>query len=263
MKTVILTNQGSPYGMKVLNDFLHNRVAIEAVVVVRPPLAYYRTLFGYVRRRVGLVDALYFAGTRTLGQITAPRPAEWKGRPFVREYDAAGVPVRYVRGGNSREMLATVEALEPHLLVLAQTEIIRRELLRIPTIGVLNSHPGILPHYRGIDCAKWAVHNGEFHRVGVTVHWVDEGVDTGRIVAQKVYDFSTDGGIRQMEEELYTLCAELLTQVVSSIGGGAVPLGTAQIPASGKQYFKMPRAQEKQVERTLQQLRAKGATWRG
>ncbi len=41
-------------------------------------------------------------------------------------------------------------------MFLAQTGIVRENILSIPKIGALNSHPGILPEYTGIDCYKWA-----------------------------------------------------------------------------------------------------------
>lgn len=260
MKTVIVTNRGSLYGKKVLNDFLRSRVAVEAVLVVGNAPGYYWRLFRYVRRRVGLGDAVYFAGKRLLDLSTGRAPAEWRGRPFIGDYRAAGVPVRGVRGVNSRASLAALRALAPDLIVLAQTEIVGRELLAIPKIGALNSHPGILPHYRGIDCAKWAVYNGELDRVGATVHWVDAGVDTGRIVAQEVYDFFGRAGsvsMGELEEDLYDLCAALLTRAVASMSGGDVPRGRAQPRENGRQYFKMPRRLEKRVERTLRRLTAK------
>ncbi len=52
-------------------------------------------------------------------------------------------------------------------------------MLEMPTLGTLNAHPGLLPRYRGVDVVAWAVLNGD--PVGVSVHLVDAGIDTGRI----------------------------------------------------------------------------------
>lgn len=54
------------------------------------------------------------------------------------------------------------------------------ELLRAAARGVLNAHPGILPKYRGATCCEWAIHNDE--PVGVTAHFMDEGLDSGPIL---------------------------------------------------------------------------------
>lgn len=252
MRTVVLTNNGSLYGKKILNDFMRNKIPVAAVVVVRNSPAYYRKLFGFVRRRVGLLDGLYFAAQRFFRGRTAPRPAEWRGRPFIGDYRAMGFPLLYARGVNSRRTLAALKELAPDVVILAQTDIVGRELLRIPTIGTLNAHPGILPHYRGIDCAKWAIHNDEFDRVGITVHWVDEGVDTGAVVGQKIYDFAGDETIQSLEDNLYGLCAALLTAALSAVGRGAVPPGERRPPDAGRQYFKMDRKTENQVKKKLQ-----------
>ena len=50
-----------------------------------------------------------------------------------------------------------------------------------PTIGSFNLHPGPLPEYAGLNVPSWAIYEGEKRSHGVTVHWMDEGVDTGPI----------------------------------------------------------------------------------
>lgn len=57
-------------------------------------------------------------------------------------------------------------------------------VLRAPRLGVLNVHPSLLPRHRGPMPVHWAVRQGD-EETGVTVHWMDESLDSGPIVAQR------------------------------------------------------------------------------
>jgi methionyl-tRNA formyltransferase len=48
---------------------------------------------------------------------------------------------------------------------------------------MVNLHGGLSPEYRGADCTFWALHNGEPDKVGCTLHFIDAGIDTGRLIA--------------------------------------------------------------------------------
>jgi methionyl-tRNA formyltransferase len=124
--------------------------------------------------------------------------------------------------------------------------------LGIPRIGTLNAHPGILPFYRGVDCAKWAFINNEFNKVGVTVHWVNEGIDTGNIVARESYSFSGNETMEMVNEHLYDLSVSLLIKVILAIQDGTIPVGEVQSKADGIQYYKMPIKIEKEAEEKLE-----------
>lgn len=77
-----------------------------------------------------------------------------------------------------------MEALRPLVVVINGTRILTRETLTAFRIPVLNVHAGITPKYRGVHGAYWALANKDREHCGVTVHLVDEGVDTGGILHQ-------------------------------------------------------------------------------
>ncbi|MFL6054979.1 MAG: methionyl-tRNA formyltransferase [Actinoallomurus sp.] len=96
-----------------------------------------------------------------------------------------------------------------------------REILKIARLGVINIHPSLLPKYRGPLPVQWAVRNGD-PEIGVTIHWMDEDLDTGNILVQK-------GGIRIEEEpvaaqlwkEVDLLVADLLGPALEQAAAGA------------------------------------------
>ena len=61
---------------------------------------------------------------------------------------------------------------------------LRAPAIALPRIGVLNVHPGWLPSQRGAMAYFWPLRNGESHS-GATVHWIDEGIDTGAVLARR------------------------------------------------------------------------------
>jgi methionyl-tRNA formyltransferase len=94
------------------------------------------------------------------------------------------VPVVRVRDINSPEALAWARALAPSLVVSVYfNQLLGREALGLAPLGAINAHPALLPGYRGVSPVFWALANGE-QEAGFTLHEMDAGVDTGRILAQ-------------------------------------------------------------------------------
>jgi len=84
---------------------------------------------------------------------------------------------------NHPEVVALARRLQPDLIAVFGTSLIRGELLREGRLGIVNLHGGLSPEYRGADCTFWALHNREPHKVGCTLHWIDAGIDTGGLIA--------------------------------------------------------------------------------
>jgi len=84
---------------------------------------------------------------------------------------------------NHPEVVALARRLQPDLIAVFGTSLIRGELLREGRLGIANLHGGLSPEYRGADCTFWALYNREPHKVGCTLHWIDAGIDTGGLIA--------------------------------------------------------------------------------
>lgn len=85
---------------------------------------------------------------------------------------------------NADDTVAWLGSFELRLLVLSGAPILKTPILETAQ-QTLNMHGSLLPHYRGTRAEFWQVHNGDLDRAGLTVHFVDTGVDTGDIVYQK------------------------------------------------------------------------------
>jgi methionyl-tRNA formyltransferase len=247
MNIVILTNNGSLFGKKVLNALQRRSVPVRAVVVITQPISQHWKMFRYVQRRVGAPQALYFSAQRLLA--AHPAPTTWEGGSFVHDYGALASAVYHERGTNSDGVVSRLSVLAPDLLLLGQTGIVRKHILATARIGTLNAHPGILPDYRGIDCALWAVHRGDWDKVGNTLHWVDPGVDTGAIIARKRFVIDRPMTPHALEDALYDEGAMLMATMVQRLHAGEALPSEAQ--QQGTQYYKMPLGIERAVRHKL------------
>jgi len=84
---------------------------------------------------------------------------------------------------NRRQCREILEGLEPDLGVLGGTRIFRKRILEVPTDGMLNSHPGLLPEVRGSASVAWSVYHDV--PIGSTYHFIDPKIDTGDIVLRR------------------------------------------------------------------------------
>jgi len=254
MRIVVLTNKGSIFGKKILNAFIADNIKIEAVVVIQQPAAYYWKLFSSVCKRVGLIDAIRFSIRRLAIQGIKKEPDAWNGARFLKKYEDMGVKLFYSKATNSMQTRSILNSISPDVLVLGQTGIVCKDILNIPKKGSLNVHPGILPYYRGIDCALWAIYDGEFDKIGNSVHWVDEGVDTGNIIVQKKYSFLGNESIETIEDKLYDQGVIMMRDAVSEMTKDNITVGEAQDRGIGKKCFKMPYRSETAAKKRLREF---------
>lgn len=131
-----------------------------------------------------------------------------------------GIPLLCPASVNSDESLAEIGGFGADLHVsMSYDQILRERLLSLPPRGTLNCHAGALPFYRGRNPLTWAIINGEAE-FGVTVHWVDLGIDTGDIVLQiktPIKPVDTYATLLASAEEL---CAYALVQAISDVYEG-------------------------------------------
>ena len=85
---------------------------------------------------------------------------------------------------NSRQCIGHLQRLRPRAVLVVGTRIITREVLRSIDAPFINYHAGITPKYRGVHGGYWAKSEGDLGNFGVTVHLVDEGIDTGDVLYQ-------------------------------------------------------------------------------
>jgi phosphoribosylglycinamide formyltransferase 1 len=108
------------------------------------------------------------------------------------------------------------------LLVLAGfMEILSPEFIRRFQGRIVNVHPSLLPAFRGIRAIEQALDYG-VRVMGVTVHFVDEGVDSGPIILQQAFELPYSAELEAIEESVHAIEHELLPRAIRLLASGAV-----------------------------------------
>lgn len=125
-------------------------------------------------------------------------------------------PVSLRRDGVQREL----ENLRPDVVVVAAYgKLLPPEVLELPPLGCLNIHPSLLPRYRGPSPVVETILDG-LETTGVTLMLLDEGMDTGPIVAQREHKLSGTETAGTLTEELFQLGTELLLENLDAWAAG-------------------------------------------
>lgn len=142
--------------------------------------------------------------------------------------------VRRVPSHNGPQCLQLLKELDPDIVVVYGTLIIGRSLITACK-RLINLHTGLSPVYRGSDTIFWPLHNEEPENVGVTVHRLDAGVDSGPILARGKPAIEPGDDEDRLFAKAVKLGAELLCRAVRrEAEGNARPL--PQDLDSGREY---------------------------
>jgi methionyl-tRNA formyltransferase len=139
-------------------------------------------LFGDGEWAARTLVSLRDAGHDLSGVILRARPSH----PCLEEAArAAGVPILRPSNVNDPECVDSIRSLAADVHLSVAYNQIFKAPVRATAPWFLNVHAGKLPHYRGRNVINWALINGE-SEIGITVHVVDDGIDTGDILLQRV-----------------------------------------------------------------------------
>lgn len=106
--------------------------------------------------------------------------------------------------------------------VCSYSMILPKRLLELPPLGTINLHAGLLPEYRGANVLNWVLVNGE-SETGITVHYMDEGIDTGDIILRERVPVAWDDTALSLQGKLTQLWPRLLERLVAMVESGNCP----------------------------------------
>ncbi len=132
------------------------------------------------------------------------------------------IPYLKDKNVNSRSFLNLIEKYNCDLFVsMSFNQIFKKEIINLPRYKIINCHAGKLPFYRGRNILNWALINDE-KEFGITVHYVDEGIDTGDIVLQRLFPITDKDDYKSLLEISYLECALLLCGAIDMFKKGNV-----------------------------------------
>jgi len=164
---------------------------------------------------------------QVVGVVTQPDRPAGRGRrlvaPPVKEAaEALGLEVFQPPTLRRPEAVDRLRAWQPDLVVVAAFgQILRPEVLAIPPHGCLNVHASLLPRYRGAAPIPAAILAGD-ERTGVTIMRMDEGLDTGPMLAQADWPIGPEDTTGSLTRDLARLGASLLVEVLPAWLAGRI-----------------------------------------
>ncbi|MEC4675673.1 MAG: formyl transferase [Nitrospirota bacterium] len=87
-------------------------------------------------------------------------------------------------GINSNEFASFIRDLRPDIIAVLGSSVIKPHIISIPSMAIINIHSGLSPYYRGTWSYGWPIVNNEPEYIGVTLHHINPGIDTGDIIYQ-------------------------------------------------------------------------------
>jgi len=254
MKIVFLTNRCS-HGAKMLEAMRARGIDVAAILVEIPPPAVRTSLVKELKRKLRTLWQLLRRG-EVLAILAGwmrrfrpkPAPAKWESADYYRRFCKEVIVVEDFNSGRTAEV---VSRLGPDVVVLGGSRILKQHILSVPRVGTLNAHPGLLPGYPGMDVVAWAVLNGD--PVGVTVHFVDAGIDSGAVVAQSELPIRQADTIESLRARAENLAAELMVAALEAVREGRPP-SEHPAGAAGQPYRPMTRRQRRRAERKLRHM---------
>ncbi|MEW6724068.1 MAG: formyl transferase [Bacillota bacterium] len=243
---VILTRLGRPSGEEILRRLLLAGERVAAVIAEpRSSLLMQRGLPAFLKgslRKHGVRQLV----TKALGEVreTVRRlvnPGERTG--LVEMARKRGIPLYVVSDHNGEECLAHLSSIKPDIVITANTRVLKSKVLAQAAIGTINLHKSKLPQYAGLESIFWALYHGE-KKLGVTVHLVTSGIDTGDIICQRTFAVEPGDTLQTLDKKANELGAELMVEAVRLLRAGLRRFTPQDL--SKRSYFSWPTPEQRQ-----------------
>lgn len=252
MKIIILTVDHL-YANLVLKELVRsfkkdiNRVIVSGVIL------HNHSFLASVKKYLVVSGVYYFLAQtiklevyKLLSAIIKSR--ESKFYSFKNLLNIEKIPFNKEANVNNKIFLKQVMKIKPDLIVsVFFNQILSSKLIKLSKKGVINIHPAYLPDYKGVSPVFWALVNGERFG-GVSVHYINEGIDTGSIIVRKKISIEKNDS----EHSLYLRSAKtgsgLLIKAINDIKRGRAK----KINNLGGRYYSLP------AKKTIDKFKKRG-----
>lgn len=120
---------------------------------------------------------------------------------------------------NAKSFLEILKEIEPDLIINQSQAILKKGILSIPKIGVLNRHNALLPKNRGRLTPFWVMLHGEEY-TGVSIHFMNEDLDAGPIIVQKKYKVEPKDTFNTLVKKNYQIASKAMIEAIAALREG-------------------------------------------
>jgi methionyl-tRNA formyltransferase len=163
-----------------------------------------------------------------VGAVTQPdkpvgRAQRIEAPPIKQALAGRTIPILQPARIKSADAVAEIRALAPEVIVvMAYGQILPRSVLEIPRVACLNLHASLLPRHRGAAPVQAAILAGD-RESGITVMYMDEGLDTGDILLQSRLEIAADETGGSLHDRLALIAPEALLAALTQLGKKSAP----------------------------------------
>ena len=164
-------------------------------------------------------------GCNVVGVVTMPDKAIGRhhdvlqSSPVKKFAVEKGIPVLQPEKLRDEAFLSELKALKPDLQIVVAFRMLPQVVWALPPLGTFNLHAALLPQYRGAAPINWAIINGDTE-TGITTFFLDEQIDTGRIILQERTPIGPEDNAEVVHDKLMMQGAELVIKTVRLIESG-------------------------------------------
>jgi methionyl-tRNA formyltransferase len=163
------------------------------------------------------------------------------------------LPVTAVRQINHPQFIQQVAQMNPDLILVSCFPYkFPGSLLNLPRHGCWNLHPSLLPHFRGPAPLFWTFWAGQ-NDIGVTLHRMDEGLDTGDILKQAAFHLPDSVSGPAAEQQLAELGGQLISQALADLADDTL---SSQPQSGGGSYYPLPKSDDFRLDTSWSARRA-------
>ena len=247
LRIALLTRTGRPSGEKILKALaLSQKEVVGVVAEKRSRILLNKGLYSFLKRTIRQ-HGYHFLFARVMDLLKG----FFRGnkdflKDFCREHH---ISFYLVDDHNSESSLQILQRLQPDVLITANTRIIKGHIIKTPVRAAVNFHTSKLPRYAGLDSIFWALYHGE-KEIGVTIHFLEEGLDTGNIISQKTIPITADDDLSSLTAKANETGSQLMVETIEKLENTDFTGVTQDL--SQRTYFSWPTpGQRKELRRRM------------
>ncbi len=169
----------------------------------------------YYLKTFGFINFILFASFAVLQQLRRIFSSVSSWKALAKKHN---IPLLYYKNPNQKEVIEWTQDCDPDVIVIMVSQILKKEVLSIPKLGVINKHAAILPSCRGVYPYFWAKLYGL--PLGYSFHEVTEGIDKGKILYQHRVSEDSEESLIAFYKEVYAEYKNALLAALRNLESG-------------------------------------------
>lgn len=239
-RVFLLAYPDNPVGRVFLNTFIEHGVPVTGIIVEEK-----KGKKNWARLKKKIHKDGFFTAVRRMLQVYILKLTKKNIACLAEKH---GIDVYRVNKFNSKTSEELLQTLNIDLFAIVSAPILKDYVFTKAKLGCLNAHPGWLPKYRGLGGNAYAVQNGDLP--GVTVHYIDAGIDTGNIIVREKLPIKSGDTIAKINDRAMARGAEIMVDVIRRIQEEKLVMPRID-ESQGEMYYAMPYSEVKKLNKKL------------